>query len=72
MEIMELQLFLLNSYLTTIPYRFVYRKADISALSRSLYSAEMYVSCSVQKCEWHSIFLKSQFSNMNFDAGCIN
>ena len=28
--------------------------ADISALSRTLDSADIYISCSVHKCEWHS------------------
>ena len=32
---------------TTMPFRFVYRTADISALSRSLDSAEIHISCSV-------------------------
>ena len=40
-----------------MPFRFVYRTADISALSRSLESADIYISCSVHKCEWHSIFV---------------
>ena len=30
--------------------------ADISVLSRSLDSAEIYISCSVHKYEWHSIW----------------
>ena len=35
---------------TTMLFRFVYRTADISALSRSL---DIYISCSVHKCDWH-------------------
>ena len=35
-------------------FRFVYRPADNSALSHSLDSAEIYISCSVHKYKWHS------------------
>ena len=38
----------------TQPFRFVYLTADVSALSHSLYSADIYISCSVHKCERHN------------------
>ena len=39
-----------------MPFRLVYHTADISALSRSILdSAEIYISCSVHKSEWHSV-----------------
>ena len=41
-------------YTGTMPFRSVYRKADIFALSCSFVSAEIYISCSVELCEWHS------------------
>ena len=41
---------------STMPFRFVYRSTDISALSRSLDSAAVYISCRVHKCKWHSSF----------------
>ena len=37
-----------------MPFRFVYRTADISALTCSLDSSEIYISWSLHKCEWHS------------------
>ena len=37
------------------PFIFVYRTDDRIALSGSLDSAEIYISCSVNKCERHSI-----------------
>lgn len=40
----------------TMPFRFMYLTADISAPSRSLDSVEIYTSCSVHKCECHSMF----------------
>ena len=40
-----------------MPFRLVYRTADISALSRSLDGAEIYISCSVHKSEWHSMYI---------------
>ena len=42
----------------TPPFIFVCRTADNSALSRSLDSAEIYISYSVHKCEWHSTNLR--------------
>ena len=39
-----------------MPFRFVYLTADISALSRSLDSALIFISCSVQKCEWREVW----------------
>ena len=36
-----------------MPFRLVYRTADISAVSRSLDSEEIYTSLSVHKSEWH-------------------
>ena len=45
--------FIKKSY-TTMPFIFVYRTADTSALSRSSDSAEICISCSIHKCEWHS------------------
>ena len=41
--------------------QFYYRTADISALSRSLDSEEIYISCSVHKCEWHSRYTSYLF-----------
>ena len=52
-----------------VAFRFVYRIADISALFRSLESAETYISCSVHK--WLSTyrpFLKKD--NMIFQNPC--
>ena len=40
---------------TTMSFRFVCRTSDISALSRSLDSAKIYISCSVHICDRHSI-----------------
>ena len=37
--------------LTTMLFRFVYRTADISALSRSLDSADICISSLVDECE---------------------
>ena len=38
----------------TMPFRFLYRSANICiSLSRSLVSAEIYISCSVHKYKWH-------------------
>ena len=42
----------------------VCRTADISALSGSLDSAEIYISCSVHKCEWHCMYIE-YISNQN-------
>ena len=37
-------------------FRFVYRTADINALSRILDITDIYISAvSVHKCEWHSM-----------------
>ena len=41
---------------TTMLIRFVYRTAKIAALSRSLDSKEIYISCSVHKCELLNIY----------------
>ena len=52
-------------YISSIPFRFVYRTADISVLSCSSVSAKIYISCSVDLCEWQSMFLifnQSRFS----------
>ena len=38
----------------TMPFKFVYRTAKISALFRSLDSAGINISTSVHKYEWHS------------------
>ena len=38
----------------TMPFIFLYRTTDIIALSRNLDSAEIYISCSVHKCEWNN------------------
>ena len=35
-----------------MPFIFMYRTADIIVLFRSLYSAKIYISCSVHKYEW--------------------
>ena len=66
--------------MTTRPLRFVYRSADISALSRSLNGAEIYISRSVHKCEWHiAHFIKplpwsnvfvNWISVMFYETGC--
>ena len=42
--------------------RFVYQTADITAISYSLDSTEIYIRCSVHKYEWHSIL------SYNFDS----
>ena len=47
-----------------MPLRCVYRTADISALSQSLDSAEIFISNSVHKFEWHS----KKNSYVNFDS----
>ena len=39
------------SHTYTMPFRFVYQTADISALARSLDRPEVHMSCSVHKCE---------------------
>ena len=41
-----------NITLTTMPFRFVYQTADIYALSHSLDSADIYIICSVPKCQF--------------------
>ena len=53
----EIYFFVFHVYITrnTMPFIFVYRTADIIALSRSFDSAEVYISCSIQKGEWLSI-----------------
>ena len=40
-------------------FRFMYRTVDISELShsRSLDSADIYISCSVHTCEWYSMYV---------------
>ena len=45
-----------------MPIRLVYPTANISALSRSLDSTEIYISYSVHKSEWHSI-IKMKIKN---------
>ena len=47
----------------TMPFRLVYRTADISALSRNLDSVEIYIRCLVHKCEWRKsiLYMYSQF-----------
>ena len=51
-----------------MPFRFVYRTADISALSCSFVSAEMYICCTVRlMC---SISLTLQRSRMIFCSVC--
>ena len=52
-------------------FRFVYRTADISALSPSLDSLEMYISCSVHKCEWHSITIFRSASIVSSSTSAI-
>ena len=47
----------------TLPFRFVYKTADIFALSRSLDSVDIYISCWVHNCEWHSIYSLFQYQN---------
>ena len=44
----------------TMRFRFVYRTADISALSRSWECAEIYISCSIHKCNWHSRYSENR------------
>ena len=41
----------------TMPFTFVYRITDISALATA--RERRYISCSVHKSEWHSIFINN-------------
>ena len=67
-----------------MPFIFVYRTADIIALSRKyiyladiyladIYLADIYtyilcISCSVHKCERHSLLLGAQINEIGKDA----
>ena len=50
----------------------VYRTADISALSRSSDSAEIYINCSVHKCELHSSIGTIDIDMQNFKRVSMN